>query len=261
MNLAFSTKFTDGSPTYFIEKINSGIIEMDKGYKNEVWEKERLYSERFGFNLIELDVTDYAKIHTIRRDSKDRWKEGNKIHFIINNRTKDRFQFAPLLTVEKIQKFELKYLSIAREPIDLKPMIWIDGYLFYDPATGIDKGIEQFAKNDGFDSVEKFFEWFSEDFTVRLFIGLKSHTKTTNQKRKNIIMVNRVILIGNLGKDPEVKRLKNGQAVGKFSIATNENYKDKAGEWQTETEWHDVVVWRSLAERAESTLKKECQFI
>ena len=69
-------------------------------------------------------------------------------------------------------------------------------------------------------------------------------------------MVNRVILIGNLGKDPEVRRLENGAVVAKFSIATNENYKDKSGEWQTQTEWHDIVVWRSLAERAESTLKK-----
>ncbi len=69
-------------------------------------------------------------------------------------------------------------------------------------------------------------------------------------------MVNRVILIGNLGKDPEVRRLENGAVVAKFSIATNENYKDKGGEWQTLTEWHDVVTWRNLAERAESTLKK-----
>ena len=69
-------------------------------------------------------------------------------------------------------------------------------------------------------------------------------------------MVNRVILIGNLGKDPEVRRLENGAVVAKFSVATNENYKDRSGEWQTQTEWHDVVVWRNLAERAESSLKK-----
>ncbi|MCB0628637.1 MAG: single-stranded DNA-binding protein [Saprospiraceae bacterium] len=69
-------------------------------------------------------------------------------------------------------------------------------------------------------------------------------------------MVNRVILIGNLGKDPEVRRLENGAVVAKFSVATNENYRDKSGEWQTLTEWHDVVVWRSLAERAETQLKK-----
>ncbi|MCI5081101.1 MAG: single-stranded DNA-binding protein [Saprospiraceae bacterium] len=72
-------------------------------------------------------------------------------------------------------------------------------------------------------------------------------------------MVNRVILIGNLGKDPEVRRLENGAVVAKFSLATNENYKDKSGEWQTQTEWHDIVAWRTLAERAESTLKKGAQ--
>ncbi len=69
-------------------------------------------------------------------------------------------------------------------------------------------------------------------------------------------MVNRVILIGNLGRDPEIRRLENGATVAKFPIATNENYKDKSGEWQQQTEWHDIVVWRTLAERAEATLKK-----
>lgn len=72
-------------------------------------------------------------------------------------------------------------------------------------------------------------------------------------------MVNRVILIGNLGRDPEVRRLENGAVVAKFSVATNENYRDKTGEWQTQTEWHDVVVWRNVAERAESQLSKGSQ--
>ncbi len=69
-------------------------------------------------------------------------------------------------------------------------------------------------------------------------------------------MINKVLLIGYLGRDPEVRRLENGTAVAKFSLATNENYKDKNGDWQTLTEWHDVVVWRNLAERAERDLKK-----
>jgi len=69
-------------------------------------------------------------------------------------------------------------------------------------------------------------------------------------------MINKVILIGNLGRDPEVRHLDSGAVVAKFSIATNESYKDKSGEWQQVTEWHDVVVWRNLAERAERTLKK-----
>lgn len=69
-------------------------------------------------------------------------------------------------------------------------------------------------------------------------------------------MVNRVILIGNLGRDPEIRSLENGAVVAKFPLATNENYRDKTGEWQQTTEWHDIVVWRALAERAETTLKK-----
>ncbi len=69
-------------------------------------------------------------------------------------------------------------------------------------------------------------------------------------------MVNKVTLIGNLGRDPEIRRLENGSAVGKFSVATNENYQDRNGEWQTKTEWHEIVVWRALAERAERDLGK-----
>lgn len=64
------------------------------------------------------------------------------------------------------------------------------------------------------------------------------------------------MLIGNLGGDPEVRHLDNGAAVAKFSIATNERYKDKAGEYQTITEWHDVIMWRQLAQLAERLLTK-----
>lgn len=72
-------------------------------------------------------------------------------------------------------------------------------------------------------------------------------------------MINRVILIGNLGRDPEVRTLESGTMVAKFSVATNESYKDRNGEWQDLTEWHDVVVWRALAERAQQQLKKGSQ--
>lgn len=69
-------------------------------------------------------------------------------------------------------------------------------------------------------------------------------------------MVNRVILIGNLGKDPEVRSLENGAMVAKFSLATSESYRDKENNWQEQTEWHDIIVWRNVAERAEKSLKK-----
>jgi single-strand DNA-binding protein len=68
--------------------------------------------------------------------------------------------------------------------------------------------------------------------------------------------VNKVILIGNLGKDPEVRYLDNGVAVANISLATTENYKNKDGERVSQTEWHDVVLWRGLAEVAEKYLKK-----
>ena len=68
--------------------------------------------------------------------------------------------------------------------------------------------------------------------------------------------VNKVILLGNLGKDPEVRHLENGRAVANFSIATSETYKNKQGEKVTNTEWHNVVLWTPLAEIAEKYLNK-----
>ena len=68
--------------------------------------------------------------------------------------------------------------------------------------------------------------------------------------------VNKVILLGNLGKDPEVRYLDNGVAVANFSLATTENYKNKLGERVSQTEWHNIVLWRGLAEVAEKYLKK-----
>jgi len=67
--------------------------------------------------------------------------------------------------------------------------------------------------------------------------------------------INKVILVGNLGADPEVRALENGTKVATLSIATTESYKDKAGAWQEQTEWHRVVLWRWLAEKAERMKK------
>jgi single-strand DNA-binding protein len=69
-------------------------------------------------------------------------------------------------------------------------------------------------------------------------------------------MINKVTLIGNLGRDPELRTLESGATVASFSLATNEAYKDKAGEWQNLTEWHNIVVWRESADRAAAQLKK-----
>lgn len=69
--------------------------------------------------------------------------------------------------------------------------------------------------------------------------------------------VNKVILIGNLGRDPEVRHLESGASVASFSIATTESYKDRnTGERRDVTEWHNIVLWRGLADIAEKYLKK-----
>lgn len=69
--------------------------------------------------------------------------------------------------------------------------------------------------------------------------------------------VNKVILIGNLGADPEVRHLQNGAAVANFRIATSETYKDRqTGEKREQTEWHSIVAWRGLAEIVEKYLRK-----
>jgi single-strand DNA-binding protein len=69
--------------------------------------------------------------------------------------------------------------------------------------------------------------------------------------------VNKVILIGNLGADPEVRHLQNGATVANFRIATSETYRDKtSGEKREQTEWHNVVAWRALGEIAEKYLRK-----
>jgi single-strand DNA-binding protein len=68
--------------------------------------------------------------------------------------------------------------------------------------------------------------------------------------------VNKVILVGNLGRDPEMRFMPNGEAVCNFSIATTDSWKDKSGQKQERTEWHNIVIYRKLAEIAGEYLKK-----
>jgi single-strand DNA-binding protein len=68
--------------------------------------------------------------------------------------------------------------------------------------------------------------------------------------------LNKVMLMGNLGKDPEVRYTASGQAVASFSIATSERYKSKSGDWEEKTEWHNIVLWGKQAETAKDYLSK-----
>ncbi|MGD0017714.1 MAG: single-stranded DNA-binding protein [Candidatus Limnocylindrales bacterium] len=68
--------------------------------------------------------------------------------------------------------------------------------------------------------------------------------------------LNKAMIIGNLGRDPEMRYTPNGQAVTQFTVAVNRNYKDASGEWKEETEWFRVVAWAALAERTAEYLRK-----
>src|SRR6266850_3296120 len=71
--------------------------------------------------------------------------------------------------------------------------------------------------------------------------------------------VNRVTLVGNLGKDPEIVNSNSGTKIAKFSLATNESFKNKEGSWTERTEWHNIVVFARLADVVESYVKKGSQ--
>lgn len=71
--------------------------------------------------------------------------------------------------------------------------------------------------------------------------------------------VNKVILIGNVGKDPDVRHLESGVIKAAFSLATSESFKNKEGNWEQKTEWHNIVTWRQTAEYADKYIKKGLQ--
>lgn len=71
--------------------------------------------------------------------------------------------------------------------------------------------------------------------------------------------LNKVMLIGNVGKDPEVRHLENNLTYASFTLATTERYKDRSGELKDATEWHNVVCWRNLAELADKYIRKGSQ--
>jgi hypothetical protein len=162
MNLSFREKI-NGKPTYFVEKIwtafNLGIggYQLDFGVRGW-WITDCALNNAIQRNLLaEVGI----KIHTIRADPKNRWKVGSLIHFVIRNRTPQRFQFAPVLPVKAIQSVKILWYRG-------KPLVWIDHNCFYNQLIGIDNGILALANNDGFDTVEDFFTYFNEDFNGKI---------------------------------------------------------------------------------------------
>lgn len=167
MTLSFSTKWPTrmgelaGQPNYFMEKIWQGLPVVD-GFDYR-WQDFR-HTELFGKPWDKPDRT-IPKLHTIRQDPHDRWRPGMGIHMVINNRTKNRFQFAPVIKCVSVQEI---YIFPFKNGLG---RVIIDGYNYYDWMPFKNKGLEQLdqlAKNDGFPSVESFFQYFNTDFKGKI---------------------------------------------------------------------------------------------
>lgn len=170
MTIGFSTHWPKnmgpefaGKPNYFVPKVWTGLMKYGVQMNAVQWAE-------IGNSLPKEDSDKIfnvqPKIHTFREDSQDRWKVGMKIHPVINNRTKNRFQFAPIFKVTRIQKIEIIHSKsnpgIVRIIIDKKP--------FYEGPTWscYKRHLENLVRNDGFESVEQFFAWFNKDFTGKI---------------------------------------------------------------------------------------------
>ena len=167
MNLSFSTKFKDGTSTYFCDKILKGLRKYKYFDRLRYWLfLDILYA--FDTRLISI-TTHHSKIHTIREDKKDRWKAGNDIHFIINPRSKTRFQFAPVLKCKSVQKIEiLHYGNLIELIIDESTIFNIRKNHQNNKVYNYDHNVQDLAHNDGFETVQDFFDYFNKDFKGKI---------------------------------------------------------------------------------------------
>ena len=158
MTLSFTQKI-NGKPNYFVHKIWRGILYHRLSDADFVSFCYQPWFKKFGETCPMMDGLNVPpKLHTIRLDPHNRWRPGMKIHPVINNRSENRFQFAPTMLCMSTHR-----IDVVRKCNDIDVgWIYVDG----KPITG-DK-IIKLAINDGFDSVEDFFNYFNKDFTGKL---------------------------------------------------------------------------------------------
>lgn len=166
MTLGFSLEI-NGNKTHFMEKILSGKefmkMELDLEFARTFFHPE--FDGKLWGNI-------EPKIHTIRKDKTAKWKEGNKIHMVIHNRTSKRFQFAPTVTCLCVQKISIKHYSLmgSRADIFIDGKCYVSGYFTDKHDHDMNSSEQRFLRmqklafNDGFISVQEFFEYFNSDF-------------------------------------------------------------------------------------------------
>lgn len=174
MTLSFSQKYPQrmgdlaGQPNYFVQKIWTGLTPAGL-IPDELFDSWYDKVEEYGINL---NIKTTPKFHTIREDKSNRWKDGNDIHFVINNRTKDRFQFAPIIKCKGIQYISITYIEyypivyLGNTQESWMPFYWENPYDNED-GYGVEQ-MKELAVNDGFNSIEDFFKYFDSDFTGKI---------------------------------------------------------------------------------------------
>ena len=160
-----------GMPTYFIQGIWLGLIELDLLTMHDMSEYAQKHFDKFGKGW-DIDYKlQHPKIHTMRYDPHHRWKPGRKIHFVINNRTKNRFQFAPIINCTDTQEVLIKNYKaedvFTVRDLDGIPMYgydWGDNYstVSIDGRPLNAREIWRLARNDGFGSVESLLKFFNK---------------------------------------------------------------------------------------------------
>ncbi|MFV0269446.1 MAG: hypothetical protein ACK5HT_20170 [Draconibacterium sp.] len=167
--LGFSTKWPrhmGGGDTDFIAKIWQGLFPLEMSsdewvpYIKECRDKGLIPP---GKNADECLEGIIPKLHTMRKDPKGLWVPGKKIHMVVFNRTKNRFQFAPVLEVKSTQEVSIKYKGG-----DKYPVVTIDNKRFTaNDRYGVEM-LREIAFNDGFNSMDHFFMWFNTNDTYKL---------------------------------------------------------------------------------------------
>lgn len=167
MTLPFSTKFADGTPTHFAEKIMSGLVINDIITGREPKSYEYIMHSDFDSRVF-LASPPKVKLHTIRADKNNRWKEGNKIHGYYHSRTAKMRQIFPVIECVAVQKIEIEHTSgFANVAIGGKHFGEIYHHGLHD-IYEYTNDLETLAHNDGFDSVKSFFQYFNHGFTGKI---------------------------------------------------------------------------------------------
>jgi len=165
MTLNFSQQI-NGKPNLFAEKILASLLKVSDDHNNFLYEDVPSliydYGEYANYNTCDdvLYVIDNVKpkIHTIREDKNNRLQVGTKIHFTVGNRTKNRFQFAPIVPVVSVQD-----IWIIHTKNDKQFLVYNN---YWQQLTPIQ--VENLAINDGFDSVDDFWAFFNKDFMGKI---------------------------------------------------------------------------------------------